>query len=200
MARDQSYSEFYQYIKEFWIFFMLIILFIKTREGGYGVWGLVFLYILFDDSLRIHETLGGYLSIKWELPTLGVLRVRDLGEFIVSTMAGIYFGALLIFFYVRGTRVYKQFSKILLILILLLAFWGMFFDIFNVSLELGLLVGRLLRALEEGGEMIVMDFIVWYIFLVIVSNMGFIKSRTHYLQCCNKTFYCSIIFLKRLLV
>ena len=120
MSKDQSYSEFYQYVKEFWIFFMLIIIFIKTKEGGYGVWGLVFLYILFDDSLRIHEELGGYLSIKWELPTLGVLRVRDLGEFIVSTMAGIYFGALLIFFYVRGTRVYKQFSKILLILILLI--------------------------------------------------------------------------------
>jgi hypothetical protein len=64
ITKDLGYPEIYQYIKELWIVVLLLSVLIKTRVGSYSVWALIFLYILIDDALRIHETYGLYIATR----------------------------------------------------------------------------------------------------------------------------------------
>ena len=42
LAKDLGYSEFYQYMKEFWIFILLIFISIKKKRMIYFLWALFF--------------------------------------------------------------------------------------------------------------------------------------------------------------
>jgi len=55
LGRDNGYPEIYQYVKELWIVVLLLSILTKTRVAGYSVWALLFLYLLMDDALQIHE-------------------------------------------------------------------------------------------------------------------------------------------------
>ena len=173
LERDHGYPEIYQYIKELWIVVLLLSILIKTRAVGYSVWALLFLYLLFDDALEIHETFGGYIATRLEFtPFLG-LRAQDFGELAVSAMSAALLLTSLIFPYVRGLGAFKQVTRHLLLLLLALAFFGIFVDMVHIAL-MGWKASYLLGVVEDGGEMIVISIIAWYVFLLNVSegNIG----------------------------
>ena len=174
LEKDGGYPEIYQYIKEFWIVGLLLSILIKTRAVGYSVWVLLFIYLLLDDALQIHETFGAYIATRLELtPFLG-LRAKDFGELAISAMAAALFLTPLIFFYVRGSGTFKQVTRHLLLLLFALAIFGIFFDMLHVAVNMGKKVYFLLAVVEDGGEMVVMSFIAWYAFLLSLrdGNMG----------------------------
>ncbi len=63
IASDMSYAEFYQYTKEYWILFLLVIIASRKKQNIYYAWAFLFTYLLLDDSLQIHENFGIFLPI-----------------------------------------------------------------------------------------------------------------------------------------
>ena len=170
LTRDRGYPEMYQYIKESWIVVLLFSMLIRTRAAGYSVWALLFLYLLFDDALKIHETFGGYIAVRLEFTPFRGLRAQDFGELAVSAMAAALLLTSLILFYVRGLGAFRQVTRHLLLLLLALAFFGIFVDMLHVTAERGSKVYDLLGAVEDGGEMVVMSVVAWYVFLLNVRD------------------------------
>jgi len=75
----------------------------------------------------------------------------------------------LILFYVRGSGAFKQVTRHLLLLLLTLAFFGIFVDMLHSAVKMAKMAWKvryLLGVVEDGGEMVVMSFIAWYVFLL----------------------------------
>lgn len=165
---EGSHPEFYQYIKLLWIVLLLIHLAVITRGKGYISWILVFLYFLADDSLQFHERTGRFLGelITFQ-PPFGLL-AKDAGELIAFALFGIPLLALLIWTYHRGSPTFKRISKDLLLLVVVFAFFVVVFDLAHAILEpnLGRTVNRILTLIEDGGEMVIVSIITWYVFRV----------------------------------
>ena len=160
LQADLGLSEIFQYVKEFWIVILLVIAAIGCGKWVFASWACLFLYLLLDDSLQIHENLGvclaDYLSLE---PFLG-LRAEDFGEI----MASMFFGGLLLLLvlaaYVFSDPRSKLASRRILYLVLCIAFFGIIVDMVHSAFPT--IPG--LAVLEDGGEMIVMSLILWYVF------------------------------------
>jgi len=159
--RDLGYAEIYQYIKEFWIILLLLFATIKRKHLTYFAWSLLFMYLLMDDSMRFHEIAGGYLVYHFDIQPMFNLRAQDFGELGVSAMFGFLLFALIGVAYLFSGRTAKQISKHLFILIMLLAFFGIVVDMLHAAIPWGKSIWGLV---EDGGEMLIMSIIVWYVF------------------------------------
>ena len=161
IERNSGYAEIYQYIKEFWIVVLLFITALKRSHIIYFSWSLLFMYLLLDDSLQIHEKFGHYLVNYFDFQPMFHLQAQDLGELSVS----MFFGFLLFTFigvsYFFGSHIAKKISKHLFILVMSLAFFGVFVDMLHAAIPWG---KSILGLIEDGGEMLIMSIIVWYVF------------------------------------
>lgn len=173
--RDLGYAEVYQYIKEFWI--VLLLLFVATgrKQVAYLAWATLFMYFLLDDSLRVHERFGGSLAYNFNFQPMLNLRAQDIGELIAS----LFFGVLLLVFvwvaYLYSDEYAKKHSRHLFVLVMLVAFFGILVDMFHVALPWG---KSLLGLIEDGGEMLMMSVIVWYVFKIeYASNINVRGNR-----------------------
>ena len=168
IVNENGYSEIFQYLKEFWVFIIMFHLFIKKKSISFLIWSLLFLYILLDDSLTIHETLGEYLAKYFDLKPRFKLRGEDYGELIVSFIVGGCFIVALILAYLKSKTNIQKISQHLFTFLLVLAFFGIFLDMihvfYNDNHKLGLL--------EDGGEMLVMSFIMAYTFNLLNILVG----------------------------
>ena len=166
LERDRGYPEVYQYLKIFSIVILLHFLFAKTKVIGYGMWSLLFLYLLLDDAFSIHETLGGFIATTLALAPAAGLRAQDFGELAVSLIAATVFLIPIAWFYARGLGAFKEATKQLLWLLVALAFFGIFVDMLHVAIDMGWKVRFLLGVVEDGGEMLVVSLMAWYVFLI----------------------------------
>ena len=161
IEKDFGYAEVYQYIKEFWIVALLFSIAIKRSQIIYFAWSLLFMYLLFDDSLQIHEILGNDLANYFGFQPMFRLRAQDFGELGVS----MFFGFLLFTFigtsYLFSDSLAKQISKCLFILVMSVAFFGVVVDMIHIAIPWGKGIWGLI---EDGGEMLVVSIIVWYVF------------------------------------
>jgi hypothetical protein len=153
---DGGYSEVFQHLKAYWVVIALATLCRRTREGIHGAWALLFLYLLLDDALHVHETVGAFIAREWNyVPAIG-LRARDFGELTVSMMAGSAFLALIACFHLRCSNDARNSSKDLALLLGLLVFFGVLVDMMHVVVN-GLTI------VEEGGELAAMSLITAYV-------------------------------------
>lgn len=166
--QDQGYAEIYMYLKELWIIILLIFILIKTKIVGYSAWILLFLYILLDDSLEIHETLGGYIASQLNFSAFLGLRPQDFGELSVSALAAVVLFSLLLLFYISGSKSYKHVTKNIFLLFLALVFFGVFIDMLNMMIKIGWEADYIFAAIEDGGELMVMSLLLYYVYLVKV--------------------------------
>ncbi|ANO50488.1 hypothetical protein [Woeseia oceani] len=170
LEEDGGYPERYQYAKIFSIIVLLIMVSAKAKVIGYGAWAVLFLYLLLDDALSIHELLGHQVATSMDfLPAFG-LRARDFGELVVTGIAATLLLAPLAVFYLCGTSSFRTVSRYLFLLLVALAFFGIFVDMLHVAIQQGWKVSFLLGALEDGGEMIVMSMMAAYVFLLYWRN------------------------------
>ena len=62
---DWGYAEVYQYIKELWACILLLMLAASAARRPrllYFAWAMLFMYLLLDDSLQLHERVGRKVS------------------------------------------------------------------------------------------------------------------------------------------
>ena len=164
ITQEWGFGEMFQYAKELVIAIIFFVLFKKTRDQIFFVWGLFFAYLLLDDSLKIHETLGTIAAsnLVSQDPQIFNLRTQDFGELIVSSLVGsVFLGAFIKFFY-RSKQTIKTVTYNLIMLVFLLLFCGIIIDMVHSALPnvMGL------NTLEDGGEMVVMSLICWYVLVV----------------------------------
>ncbi len=163
---EASYPEFYQYMKFVWILILLIHIVVVTRNKGYISWMLVFLYFLVDDSLQIHERMGDLFLERVAFTPPFNISMEDVGELTAFAIFGLPLLALLLWSYYRGSGTYKKISKDLLLLVFVYAFIVVVFDFVHAGFELSRSMDRVWALVEEGGEMMVVSTMVWYLFRV----------------------------------
>ncbi|GAA3641076.1 hypothetical protein [Flavivirga jejuensis] len=158
---DLGYSEFYQYMKEFWIFMLFLFITLRKKHVIYFVWALFFLYLLLDDSLAIHENFGKYLKGYFNMQPRFNLRPQDFGEVLVSFSVGFLFLILFLFSYFRIDIKGKKVTKNIFVLVLLLVFFGVFIDLLHIAIPYH---SNRFSLVEDGGEMFAMSLILCYAF------------------------------------
>ena len=159
IERESGYSEIYQYIKEFWIFIVLFMLGLKEKRFIYVAWSGLFLYLLIDDSYALHEKVGNYLTNYINLKPVLNLKPADIGELLASAFFGVLLFGTLFILDLYSRPVEKFISRQLVLLVLALAFFGVFFDMLHVAIHWG---ENIWGIIEDGGEMVVMSIILCY--------------------------------------
>ncbi len=190
LGTDRGYSEIYQYIKWFWIIILFVYLSVKRNSFSYSIWGLFFTYLLLDDALQIHEISGAFIARNFLEHSIAGLRVQDIGELIVTGSMAIILLSLVLLTYIFGSKAFRKLSHDMLLLIAVLVFCGVIVDVIHTSLQMGKVIRGILGFIEDGGEMIVVSFICWYVILQSVQKednksnlfdfiyLNFIKSST----------------------
>jgi hypothetical protein len=168
---DMGYAEIYQYIKESWIVALFLILAIERRRIIYLSWSLLFMYLLFDDSLQIHERFGEYIAQYFELKPMFGLRAQDFGELGVSMLFGFLLFSFIGVSYLVSNNLEKQISKRLFIFVVLLACFGILVDILHTAIPWDQAY-EAFGLLEDGAEMIIVSFIVWFTFSLGKSQVN----------------------------
>lgn len=171
LSKDNGYSEFHQYTKYLWLIILLAGISVTTKTPGYLAWVTLFTYFLGDDALQIHERYGRIIAenLNFSLPLN--IRLQDIGELIVTSLAGIIIFPLLALAYWRGTAHFRKISLDIATFLAILIFFGVAVDMVHeaVSAE-GILDHLVFRILEEGGEMIVTSLLLSNIFLLSVCD------------------------------
>lgn len=171
LERDRGYSEIFQYIKEFWITLLLGFLAIQYRSILYFGWSSLFFYLLLDDSLEIHEKLGRWFSLQLGFSNLFGLRSNDFGELLVSGFMGLFFLILLSTAYRSSERSFRKSSKTLILLLVILAFFGIVGDVLH-TLAKGSSANDFFGILEDGSELIVMSAIASFVFELAHAHLA----------------------------
>jgi len=175
IAQDRSYSEFFQYAKTLALSALLGVLSYQKRSLVYSLWSFIFLFIFIDDAFEVHEQLGAFFVNQLELIPALNLRAQDLGEMIVYAIYGVtILGAGLVAHYFDRDRLVRRTSiQIFSMLILLGVFGGVvdFLHVLAVSFGLPKVVVGLFTLAEDGGEMVVISVLLWFVGLVTFQRL-----------------------------
>jgi len=163
---DRGYAEIFQYIKEFWIVLLLVLYFVRNRQLIYLIWAVLFGYILIDDSFMIHEKLGTFFSEYFHfLPRWG-LRPDDFGQFLVSCFFGLPLLLAMGLVYNQCISIHKPNVKTLFKLLLVYVLFGIGMDMMHSLANYFKVLQFVFPTLEDGGEMLVMSVITWYVYVL----------------------------------
>lgn len=178
VKRDLGYSEFFQYMKFLWIIILLVYLVKRSKTWGFLAWAAVFLYFLADDAFQTHEKIGGIIAGNLDFVPLFNLRLQDIGELAVYAIAGTVLLPGIALSYWRGSKTFRGISIDILLLISILAFFGVVVDMAEIAADFGVFVKETLGLIDDGGEMIVTSIMVWYIFRLALRD-GEIDTFLH---------------------
>lgn len=159
ITADRGFGEIYQLVKTFWIVVCLMWLTVGTRQFLYGAWGLLFCYVLLDDWFMIHERVGVMLAQTLQFSAMFNLRPQDFGEVAVFAAAGLSFLVMIGVSYRFSSAPARAACRHLLVLLGVLVVVGIVFDLLNIMMW-----PTFFGLLEDGGEMIVISLICWYVF------------------------------------
>jgi len=166
LTKERGFAETFQYLKEGWIAALLIQFTFRTPGLLYPIWSLLFGYLLVDDLFALHERLGARIAGHYGLPPMLALRPQDLGELAVTAVAVGFFAILVGVGYYRADAAARSFSRSLLGLLLVLAFFGVVVDMIHVMIAHPAWT-LAIDIVEDGGEMVVMSGIVSFVFHAI---------------------------------
>lgn len=176
IEHDRGYAEIFQYFKEIGILLLLGRIGFAQRSPLFIAWSLLFLYVLADDALSLHETWGLAMAQSFSLEPMMGLRGADLGELAATTLAVSGLLMLVGITYRPAPVALRAVSVDLVALLAALACCGVVFDMLHIAAPLG--VPRAIYALvEDGGEMLVMSLV-----LARVAGARFIFGQAS--RCC----------------
>ena len=167
---DRGYAEFYQYMKFFWVCILLTYASLRCASKHYIAWTLLFAYLLLDDSLGIHERGGTLIAAHLSFEPLFGLRRQDYGELAVTAAAGAVLLCPLVWAYRSGSPAFRRISQDLALLLSILVFFGVVVDMVHIAVKSSGNVDLVLTVIEDGGEMVSVSLILWYVFLLAVRS------------------------------
>lgn len=152
ISRDRGFPELFQYLKEASIVALTVQLFRARGSLVYLAWAVAFTYLLLDDSLEIHETVGDWVAEGLGFGTILGIEARDLGQVLVSASAGAVLLGFAAVATLRDRSPARALSAQLGLIIVALAFFGVVTDVIDAIDLFGIV--------EDGGEMAAMSFAV----------------------------------------
>ncbi|HNN12177.1 MAG TPA: hypothetical protein PKL78_01375 [Anaerolineales bacterium] len=169
LTMDLGLSESFQYVKEFWIVILFIWLMYKNRNFLFTGWVFLYIYLLFDDMFGFHEGLAAFFIAKSGIEPEKILfnnvRYQDFGEIGISLLFGVILLSIIAFTYFKGNAVVRDIFHHLIGLLFLLVFFGVVADFIDrlFSPEAQKMMVMFTDVLEDGGEMIAMSLMCWYV-------------------------------------
>ena len=126
--------------------------------------------MLLDDAFSFHETSGKFLALLLDIqPTMG-LRPVDYGELLYALAVGIIILPLMAYCYISGDKTFKKSFVDLSLLLIVLLFFGVFMDMLHSYFSDIYPLGGIFGLLEDGGEMIALSLIAWYMLFIAIST------------------------------
>jgi hypothetical protein len=157
LGRDWGYAESFQYAKELGI----VVFFFRFFRGYPHLlslgWLVLFLYLLLDDSLQIHEGVG-----RWVAPRLHTS--WEFTDHVASALFGSLILGLLSLGYYCAPAWLRRVSWPLLGLFMTLVVFGVVVDtVGQVVHRSAPLIHWVGYVIEEAGEMVTISVIAWYV-------------------------------------
>ncbi|MCK6626249.1 MAG: hypothetical protein L6R45_13875 [Anaerolineae bacterium] len=171
---DRGFAEVFQYLKGYWIVLMFFWLSL-AKSYSYLAWLCLFAYLVVDDSFELHERLGLVVANYFDYQPMLMLRVWDFGELTASAIMGTVFLTMVGVVYYWGSDDFRRTCKRLVILLLLLVFFGVLVDMIHIMISTSSIFHELAGLLEDGGELLVMSVICWYVLKLLRQARGLVS-------------------------
>lgn len=164
VTKNFGYGESFMYLNELFIIGCSLWLGFKFRRSIFYLWAAVFVYVLLDDSLEIHEKvgyyLGGWIKQHSDITLIIAKESAEIGSFVLFGI--LLFTPILLIYVKTNISSLKVFIQDLLILFAGLLFFGIGIDFMNIFFETGTFLNGFLGLLEDAGEMVMISIIAWY--------------------------------------
>ena len=154
ITTDGGVPEWFNYLKTLLVVALLVRLARTTWQPIYASLALVFLVVVLDDAMEIHETVGKSLARALDIPRVLGLRGRDVGEVMTWMLLGALVVPLLLLALPRSTRVHRGNGLALLLSFGALVVCGVVVDQLGPLSDVFHGAGVLLDVVEDGGEML----------------------------------------------
>ena len=175
LTRDLGLAESFGYVKEFWIVLIFFLLVIRFRKSAFLSWGILFIYLFFDDMFSIHEVFGAKLSTlfsEWPvIQNFENLRAADIGELVVTGLFGLFFLTIIAIAYFRAKPEVRVNFHVLFLFFGVLIFFGVGLDILDRFFN-GRIVIEAFKLAEDGGETLAMSLICWYAYSLYENSIA----------------------------
>jgi hypothetical protein len=167
ITRDGALPEEFNYFK--WAVIAISLGWLSLRDHWFAplCWAAVFVMILADDSLQLHERAGAALSSWSGLPSSTYFYADDLGEVLAFSVMGLAAFGVAALLFLRSGAAGRALSLRYIVLIVVLAGFGVGVDAVHQlvsrmteGMSVATLLSQFFGMIEEGGEMIVASFAV----------------------------------------
>jgi hypothetical protein len=173
IERDWSYAEIFGYIKILVIIITLASINKVWKRPVYLTFIVVFVFVLADDALQLHERFGERIAVTLEFGPWGGLRARDPGEMLVWAAAGIPLLGAAAFALVRSPEQDRRNGLLLIAGLAVLALFAVVADMAHVALGSAFRGAYdLLTLIEDGGEQITLSLICGLAILIHCEVRG----------------------------
>jgi hypothetical protein len=165
ITKDRALPEDFNYLK--WAVIILALIWLAVRDHWLAplFWALVFVMILADDSLQLHEKLGAFISSWSDLPSSSYFYGDDMGELLAFVVMGLVALALTASLFTRRGASARAISLRYGLMIVALGGFGVGVDSLHQVVShlaegtsAATILSQLFGVLEEGGEMVVASF------------------------------------------
>jgi hypothetical protein len=157
---DKGYAEIFCYIQLIIISLCFCFCYFRSRSPSYLCLFIIVVIIFLDDSLQIHENLGGYISDDW---IDGIMMpASDFGDMIVFGVIGFFLVSLLVVGLAISDLKRRAIAALFLVMLILLGFFAVGMDVLHsiiIKMNINYGTGYLFTIIEDGGEMIVISLI-----------------------------------------
>lgn len=162
------YMDVYRVVKLFWVVILLAYICRLTGQSSYASWIFAFTCFVLDDALHLHQRLGARIAEAVDTYLSPSLHFQPRSfQLALLAFAGILIMGTVACAYVKGAREFRKMSNDIFLFLAALGFFGLIVDVATV-LKLQVLVG--LGIVEDGGEMVVVSLILWYVFRLAMNN------------------------------
>jgi hypothetical protein len=166
VTHERGFGESFQYGKGTALAVGLLVVARSRRSVAALVVAAIFLWIVLDDALMLHERAGVRLAEFVQIPSWLPLRPQDAGELIVFGAVGLAVAAALAAVWRYGPIRGRITLAAGALGFLALGFFGVGLDLVHALVPRGHWLRATLAVTEDGGEMLVLTAVLAVMFLV----------------------------------
>lgn len=154
VTTEGGYPEIFNYVQLAVLAWLMLHVFVQTRQAIYASLGALFLLALGEDALQLHERVGRYAA-SIDLPAPASLGANHFGELLHWLGVGAVSVAALVYGLVASNAEDRKVGAIFVFLIFMLGFFAAVGDATYIVLrEKFFGAGFILGIAEDGGEML----------------------------------------------
>ncbi|MGQ0647882.1 MAG: hypothetical protein ACT4P7_09945 [Gemmatimonadaceae bacterium] len=178
VTRNAGFGEVVGYGKTMIVIGLLLVLWRRTAQLVMLVWAAVFVVLLADDSLRVHETMGRVISRALDFPQFVLfLRGRDYGEMLYLAGLGLVVAVMVALAWRRSSEMARRASVDIALMVGLLALFGVVFDALHEALPRHHALKGTLALADDFGELVTFSLLLWLVLLLTLTNGAAVPLR-----------------------